>query len=63
MLGAESLGSKMMSVLLDGLPYLGFPCADVLLCVYLTVEKFNSFICGLNLFRLSEVLVKRCGKP
>ena len=48
MLGTESLGSKVVSVLLDGLPYLVFVCADVLLCVELTDKKFNVFICGLR---------------
>ena len=45
MLGAKSLRSKMMSEFLDGLPYLVFSCADVLLRVKFTAKKFNFFLC------------------
>ena len=46
--GAESLGSKMVSVLLDGLPYLVFSCVDVFLGVELTSKKFDVFVVGLR---------------
>ena len=42
--GAESLGSKMVSVLLDGLPYLVFSRVDVFLGVELTSKKLDVFI-------------------
>ena len=46
MLSAETLGSEMVSVLLDWLPYLVLSCADVFLGVELTSKKFDVFIVG-----------------
>ena len=48
MLSAEALGSEMVSVLLDWLPYLVLSCADVFLGVELTSKKFDVFVVGLR---------------